>query len=41
MLKKLFDLILLILSLIIWILVMILPYCLSSKFVKYIEDKYI
>ena len=37
MLKKLFDLILLILSIIIWILIMILPYCLSSKAVEYIE----
>ena len=39
MLKKLFDLIVLILGLIIWILVMILPYCLSFKIVEYIENR--
>lgn len=39
MFKKLFDLIVLILGLIIWILVMILPYCLSFKIVEYIEDR--
>lgn len=39
MIKNLFNLILLILSIIIWILIMILPYCLSSKAVEYIENR--